>query len=826
MLLTESPWNASATTALEPAAYALRLHGGTEHEQSIPIPLGKHSIGSGPRCSLRLQFPGVVPMQCLIAYDGESLRVRRWAENSYLNGEVFDDAELTAGDVLTLGPVDLEVVQTVEAVEPPETEEIVGDPTELEQPETDCVATEVKVAEAVTTSPIIATPADVVNEDVSAFPSHSYVSYSLHPANEEPTELEATSDYLPVASEKSHADGEEQFEQMDRAIDALSTIDEPIYEPAAESVEEEYEEYAEGSLEAALSAAAEEPTVLDEPLLLTGPKAEPEESDGEVRAQESKFDAEVTNDALETVFRELQAGNAIARGRSRRLVAALRHERDQYDVLAERVSALEERLERPVAVESQAAIEEVTSAPAEMDEPSTVIADTSVADTTAIEGELAAVREQLAVRVNELSHAQYSIDALERQLIDSQHTFNAFVEERTLWEEQFSQLEMQLSQYVARVQELEQQLEEVRAAHTATEEALAAAGERMFEAKAQAASIAELAVESTAIEPAVAEPLVAEEVAEEPIAAAPESRSIIDQLEEELAAATPEVQESLEIVDEAGEQAATDEPEVDAALEHLRDLAILRQDVDESTVAMDEEAVEDTVAAAPPVETKPKSQPTSFLERYSHMFKDDTTPPEPPPRPAPVVAEPAVASEDEESVEQYMANLLGRMRGTASAESSTVVTEPATRTKVEEKPAEVHVEPMQSLDEMKAATVAPEQASDIVAMRALANESARHAIGVHTARTLRRKAKTRAVISLLGAAVGFYLLLLAPSWQSLQFVAGCAAAIAALYWGRLTLISLIKGIQVGAFQDMDEIADPAEVLHPKLPIDVEPKTED
>ena len=82
------------------------------------------------------------------------------------------------------------------------------------------------------------------------------------------------------------------------------------------------------------------------------------------------------------------------------------------------------------------------------------------------------------------------------------------------------------------------------------------------------------------------------------------------------------------------------------------------------------------------------------------------------------------------------------------------------------------------------------------------------------------------MISLLGAAVGFYLLLLAPSWQSLQFVAGCAAAIAALYWGRLTLISLIKGIQVGAFQDMDEIADPAEVLHPKLPIDVERVTED
>lgn len=467
MLLTESPWNASVTTALEPAAYALRLHGGTEHEQSIPIPLGKHSIGSGPRCSLRLQFPGVVPMQCLIAYDGESLRVRRWAENTYLNGEAFEDAELTAGDVLTLGPVDLEVVQPLEAVEPLDTEEVIGDPTELEQPETDCVANAVNVAEPgkggepVTTSPIIATPADVVNEDVSAFPSHSYVSYSLHPSDLEPTELEESADYLPVASDKSPSVAEEQFEQVDRAIDALSTIDEPA--------EEAVEEYAEGSLEASMSAAVEdsaaveEPTVLDEPLLLTGPKAESVDPVVDSRFDETTFDAEVTSDALETVFRELQAGNAIARGRSRRLVAALRHERDQYDVLAERVSALEERLERPVAFESATVSkEEVAAAPESVvDEPSTVIADASVADTAAFEAELAAVREQLAVRENELSHARYSIDALERQWIDSQHTFNAFVEERTLWEEQVSQLEMQLSQYVARVQELEQQLEEV-----------------------------------------------------------------------------------------------------------------------------------------------------------------------------------------------------------------------------------------------------------------------------------------------------------------------------------------------------------------------------
>jgi hypothetical protein len=46
---------------------------------------------------------------------------------------------------------------------------------------------------------------------------------------------------------------------------------------------------------------------------------------------ETTFDAEVTSEALETVFRELQAGNAIARGRSRRLVAALRQETELWN---------------------------------------------------------------------------------------------------------------------------------------------------------------------------------------------------------------------------------------------------------------------------------------------------------------------------------------------------------------------------------------------------------------------------------------------------------------------------------------------------------------
>ena len=109
----------------------------------------------------------------------------------------------------------------------------------------------------------------------------------------------------------------------------------------------------------------------------------------------------------------------------------------------------------------------------------------------------------------------------------------------------------------------------------------------------------------------------------------------------------------------------------------------------------------------------------------------------------------------------------------------------------------------------------------MVAMRALANQSARHAIGVHTSRSLRRIARTRFIVSLLGASVGLYLLIDAPDWKSLQFAAGCVATFAAIYWGKLTLGTLIKGIRLGAFEDFDEEVDPVKTLHPPLPIDVE-----
>src|SRR5436309_9778994 len=80
------------------------------------LPPGKATIGSSPRCNVRIQQPGVQPVHCLIVHGPEGLTVRRWAGETRLNGEPFVDAALSDGDCLALGGVELELLE--EAIAP------------------------------------------------------------------------------------------------------------------------------------------------------------------------------------------------------------------------------------------------------------------------------------------------------------------------------------------------------------------------------------------------------------------------------------------------------------------------------------------------------------------------------------------------------------------------------------------------------------------------------------------------------------------------------------------------------------------------------------
>jgi hypothetical protein len=106
-------------------------------------------------------------------------------------------------------------------------------------------------------------------------------------------------------------------------------------------------------------------------------------------------------------------------------------------------------------------------------------------------------------------------------------------------------------------------------------------------------------------------------------------------------------------------------------------------------------------------------------------------------------------------------------------------------------------------------------------MRALANESARRAIGVHATRTHRRDAVTKFIMASMAGITSLWLILLAPSCRDLEFIAACVSLGVALVWATQTYRKLLEMAHAGDYDrpedDLDEDA-PGRV---RLPIDID-----
>jgi hypothetical protein len=93
-----------------PQDLILRVRGGQHGGYVVRLSDLKCTIGSHERCTLRLRAAGVKPWHCLVFRGSQATFVRRIDENTRLNGRTFDVAALSAGDRLTVGPVELEVI--------------------------------------------------------------------------------------------------------------------------------------------------------------------------------------------------------------------------------------------------------------------------------------------------------------------------------------------------------------------------------------------------------------------------------------------------------------------------------------------------------------------------------------------------------------------------------------------------------------------------------------------------------------------------------------------------------------------------------------------
>jgi hypothetical protein len=752
MSITQQPRTATRAAA----AYQLRLHGGTEDERLIDLRPGKHSVGSGARCQIRLDAPGVAAMECLLVCDRAGLRVRRWSDKTLLNGQPFEEAALAEGDLITVGPLELTIVVPEQ-------------------------------------------PAEGSGLDGE---SDNWAENRLQSACDAIDDIFLAEE---SAAERSPSHNGHDHWEDDRPSRPTQRIVRPAPAPPA-------------------------PTTPPDSL---------------------------TKSAV--------------RRRSRRALAVIRRQRQDHDELLSRVKELEQLLAQSLA-------EPVAPQPAAIQPPASDESKQELAAANerlaALGADLVAVQDSLAVRDSELKQARFSIDALERQLIDSQHTMNAFAEERVHWDEQFNEIESRLTKYVERIQELEEQLAASESRKTAEPAAsIAEAAEQDAEQEIDwETELAPAAAEFSTASP-VASNEVAELQTEEPEAVAAvataveeapsespsddydwqqdvtEAATHTSESEVETVVATPEeaAAEPIDVtergIDWASEIGAvetdSDEPkdaasdhEVDQALDRLRGISIWRESPAADSEVQDHH---ESHGVSKPAETSQTAAPVSFLDRYAHMFtddKEDVAPLRHEDNTAPLreAVPPPEVHADEESVEQYMAKLLDRMRGGPAGSSVSSSFEESQPRAVEPSPAPVarQVEqppaerPMFThLEEMKTKAAAPEQPSDMAAMRALANQSARHALSLHAARKLRRTAITRVIVTALAASVAVYLLLNSPTWRSLAFAAGCAAAFASLYWGMLTMGTLLKGFQLGAFDDYEEEVADENSLNPPLPIDVD-----
>jgi hypothetical protein len=134
---------ATPPSVLETASgdLVLRVCGSTRHGQIVRLRSAKCTIGSGPRCTLRLRARGVRPIHCLIVRGSHGTVIRRWSPDTRLNGGAFTDAELVAGDRLSIGTIELEVLDAgrLSSCDPAASQQVpVQQPPNPSTPEPDC----------------------------------------------------------------------------------------------------------------------------------------------------------------------------------------------------------------------------------------------------------------------------------------------------------------------------------------------------------------------------------------------------------------------------------------------------------------------------------------------------------------------------------------------------------------------------------------------------------------------------------------------------------------------------------------------------------------
>ena len=88
----------------------MKVNGGQYDGRVVRLQSQTCSIGASPSCTLRLVSSAFRPVHCMIVRGRRGTVVRRWDQQTRLNGQEFSDEWLRAGDRLDLGDLELEVI--------------------------------------------------------------------------------------------------------------------------------------------------------------------------------------------------------------------------------------------------------------------------------------------------------------------------------------------------------------------------------------------------------------------------------------------------------------------------------------------------------------------------------------------------------------------------------------------------------------------------------------------------------------------------------------------------------------------------------------------
>lgn len=782
------------------------------HEALSP---GRLSIGSSPRCTIRVAAPGVQPLHCTLQVDEQGAQCTSWGADVLLNGETFRSTSLETGDILQLGAVRLIAVGEPDDPIDPERmarcwagptigRRVDGEPLTPPQLEQPVLLDGPTLDRRLFSDRLIY---DLAQANQTARKRLRGCLGSLRATRQEAAELARSVADLENRLGESWKEQSQQRELCERlqqqaakaseAAEALQQIEE-----LSSQLGEVEAELATTQLQLAERTAANQSLEqrvdqLQSSLDRQGKTAE------RISALTERFrEAQQLSERREEQLAGLHHEKLHLEASLTELQAQLREQQDRADRLADQLQEAESRDDEAVA----AATERCRSLTEQAEQTQQRLAEVTAESERRAE-DLEALRTQQRTWQSERLE-------METRLAEQASRLAALVAEQAQASAEPDDRDEQLAAAAAEHRELQQQLEEHQAAAQASEQ-------RLSELETQAEELRQqLAVAEEQLTAAETQLQEAESTAEKAVSELNEARQG-DQVDaERVAEAVARVEslaEELQRAQSENERLAAEAEEARQQLEAARTLAAQQVVEPSPQVGLSETAdagrpeVEapaersltpptDKVETAEDVEEEASrsSEPTSFYEQYKHLLPNEDEPIESAAA-TPIVEEPSrppllspTEDDDAESLEQYMAEMMQRVRTTAPAATASFAPtppapkpSPVRRETVAEKTADDEqesVEPI-DLDQLRSSSQKPPMPTDMGALRSLANSAARKAIATSVQRRDLEIVASKLALCAIAVGASIYLMAASKRWDDPLSIAGGVLALAGGYAG-------------------------------------------